>query len=69
MASFADAPAGDLAVGEKIFKTKCARESCVTLFGCGAPRAEGTEDDDDDNDKGSSSLSPPFSCVRLSLSL
>jgi cytochrome c len=25
MASFADAPAGDLAVGEKIFKTKCAQ--------------------------------------------
>jgi len=25
MATFADAPAGDLAVGEKIFKTKCAQ--------------------------------------------
>jgi hypothetical protein len=30
MASFADAPAGDLAVGEKIFKTKCAREFPAT---------------------------------------
>lgn len=27
MASFADAPAGDAAVGEKIFKTKCAQVS------------------------------------------
>lgn len=25
MASFADAPAGDVAAGEKIFKTKCAQ--------------------------------------------
>jgi hypothetical protein len=33
MASFADAPAPNLAVGEKIFKTKCAREYVRAVAG------------------------------------
>jgi hypothetical protein len=33
MASFADAPAGDIAVGEKIFRTKCSQVRNVGFDG------------------------------------